>query len=164
MARPLGNTPRLILTFSVVAKGCISLVKLHVSRDLAIVVEGLTGWPRNRENKENREFGSYFFQTGKTQGILLQHREKFWDTGKIFLTVFITAKSMFPFTYFLFFLASLRSAYFLVSDHCFWYFFYQYTSIFTVLFSFHITLVTKYQPHFFWAVLKTNVISNVYIQ
>ena len=26
------------------------------------------GWPRN---KENREFGSYFFQTGKTQGILL---------------------------------------------------------------------------------------------
>ena len=26
------------------------------------------GWPRNREN---REFGSYFFQTGKTQGILL---------------------------------------------------------------------------------------------
>ena len=27
-----------------------------------------SGWPRNREN---REFGSYFFQTGKTQGILL---------------------------------------------------------------------------------------------
>ena len=27
----------------------------------------ITGWPRNREN---REFGSYFFQTGKTQGIL----------------------------------------------------------------------------------------------
>ena len=26
-----------------------------------------TGWPRHREN---REFGSYFFQTGKTQGIL----------------------------------------------------------------------------------------------
>ena len=26
------------------------------------------GWPRYREN---REFGSYFFQTGKTQGILL---------------------------------------------------------------------------------------------
>ena len=25
-----------------------------------------TGWPRHREN---REFGSYFFQTGKTQGI-----------------------------------------------------------------------------------------------
>ena len=33
-----------------------------------------TGWPRNREN---REFGSYFFQTGKTRGILLQHRENF---------------------------------------------------------------------------------------
>ena len=31
----------------------------------------LTGWPRPRENRENREFGSYFFQTGKTQGILL---------------------------------------------------------------------------------------------
>ena len=30
------------------------------------------------------EFGSYFFQTGKTQGIWLWHREKFWDTGKIF--------------------------------------------------------------------------------
>ena len=29
-----------------------------------------TGWPRHRENRENREFGSYFFQTGKTQGIL----------------------------------------------------------------------------------------------
>ena len=28
----------------------------------------LAGWPRHREN---REFGSYFFQTGKTQGILL---------------------------------------------------------------------------------------------
>ena len=27
-----------------------------------------TGWP---QHKENREFGSYFFQTGKTQGILL---------------------------------------------------------------------------------------------
>ena len=27
-----------------------------------------SGWPRHREN---REFGSYFFQTGKTQGILL---------------------------------------------------------------------------------------------
>ena len=26
------------------------------------------GWPQHREN---REFGSYFFQTGKTQGILL---------------------------------------------------------------------------------------------
>ena len=32
------------------------------------------GWPRPREN---REFGSYFFQTGKAQGILLQHRESF---------------------------------------------------------------------------------------
>ena len=29
------------------------------------------GWPRHRENRENREFGSYFFQTGRTQGILL---------------------------------------------------------------------------------------------
>ena len=28
----------------------------------------LPGWSRH---KENREFGSYFFQTGKTQGILL---------------------------------------------------------------------------------------------
>ena len=29
--------------------------------------EQSSGWPRHREN---REFGSYFFQTGKTQGIL----------------------------------------------------------------------------------------------
>ena len=34
---------------------------------------GSSGWPRHREN---REFGSYFFQTGKTQGILLWHRGK----------------------------------------------------------------------------------------
>ena len=40
-----------------------------------------SGWPRHREN---REFGSHFFQTGKTQGILLWHREKCLDTGKIF--------------------------------------------------------------------------------
>ena len=53
----------------------------------------LTGWPRHRES---REFGSYFFQTGKTQGIcfdtgknfetqgkILRHREIFFcDTGK----------------------------------------------------------------------------------
>ena len=32
----------------------------------ACVVDTTTGWPRHREN---REFGSYFFQTGKTQGI-----------------------------------------------------------------------------------------------
>ena len=30
--------------------------------------EMTSGWPRHREN---REFGSYFFQTGKIQGILL---------------------------------------------------------------------------------------------
>ena len=46
-----------------------------------VSLSGITGWPRHREN---REFGSYFFQTEKTQGILLWHREKFWDTGKIF--------------------------------------------------------------------------------
>ena len=40
-----------------------------------------TGWPRHREN---REFGSYFFKTGKTQGILFWHREKIANTGKIF--------------------------------------------------------------------------------
>ena len=31
-----------------------------------------------------QEFGSYFFQTGKTQGILFWHREKFGNAGKIF--------------------------------------------------------------------------------
>ena len=35
---------------------------IHVRYDI------ISGWPRHREN---REFGSYFFQTGKTQGILL---------------------------------------------------------------------------------------------
>ena len=44
-------------------------------------IQGQSGWPRHREN---REFGSYFFQTGKTQGILFWHRENFSDTGKIF--------------------------------------------------------------------------------
>ena len=41
--------------------------------------QGNAGWPRHREN---REFGSYFFQTGKTQGNfaltqgkILRHRE-----------------------------------------------------------------------------------------
>ena len=59
--------------------------KVFIVRVIASVRrDGLTGWPRHRENRENREFGSYFFQTGKTQGILLWHREKFWDTGKIF--------------------------------------------------------------------------------
>ena len=48
-----------------------------------------SGWPRHRENRENREFDSYFFQTGKTQGILLWHRENFWDTGKIFWLYFV---------------------------------------------------------------------------
>ena len=43
-----------------------------------------TGWPQHRENRENREFGSYFFQTGKTQGILLWHREKIETQGKYF--------------------------------------------------------------------------------
>ena len=39
-------------------------------RDLRMMVvlkNECTGWPQHREN---REFGSYFFQTGKTQGIL----------------------------------------------------------------------------------------------
>ena len=42
---------------------------------------GVTGWPWHRENNE---FGSYFFQTGKTQGIWFWHREKIANTGKIF--------------------------------------------------------------------------------
>ena len=46
-----------------------------------------SGWPWHREN---REFGSYFFQTGKTQGILFWHRENIW-------TVIINIKSMFTF-------------------------------------------------------------------
>ena len=31
-----------------------------------LIQSTMTGWPWHREN---REFGSYFFQTGKTQGI-----------------------------------------------------------------------------------------------
>ena len=39
---------------------------LHTQHKLT--TEAYSGWPRHREN---REFASYFFQTGKTQGILL---------------------------------------------------------------------------------------------
>ena len=59
----------------------ISVPFLFLSQTLIKII---TGWPRHRENRENREFGSYFFQTGKTQGILFWHREKFANTGKIF--------------------------------------------------------------------------------
>ena len=45
--------------------------KYIVLGDSLEVARGRAGWPRPRENRENREFGSYFFQTGKTQGILL---------------------------------------------------------------------------------------------
>ena len=48
----------------------------------------ITGWPRHREN---REFGSYFFQTGKlsefcfdTGKIFFCYTGKNLDTGKIF--------------------------------------------------------------------------------
>ena len=44
-----------------------------------------TGWPWHREN---REFGCQFFQTGKTQGIWLQHREKIENTGKKIFDLF----------------------------------------------------------------------------
>ena len=48
----------------------IGLQTLSKGRNFTNVValKRKTGWPRHREN---REFGSYFFQTGKTQGILL---------------------------------------------------------------------------------------------
>ena len=38
----------------------------------------VTRWPRHREN---REFRHQFFQTGKTQGVKVQHRENFDNTG-----------------------------------------------------------------------------------
>ena len=56
--------------------------------------EHLTGWPRHREI---REFGSYFSQTWKTQGIWFWHREKFANTGGNIWTVIINIKSMFIF-------------------------------------------------------------------
>ena len=43
----------------------------NLKDDFSTLVHKMTGWPRHRENRENREFGSYFFQTGKTQGILI---------------------------------------------------------------------------------------------
>ena len=44
------------------------LFRSNLGRYIIYISQHLTGWPRHREN---REFGSYFFQTGKTQGILL---------------------------------------------------------------------------------------------
>ena len=92
--------------------------------------EQYSGWPRHREN---REFGSYFFQTGKTQGILLWHREKFWDTGKIFFCDtgknldtgkifdcdYLNKKCVYFFK-FQNFLASLRSALVFTSKYYYW--------------------------------------------
>ena len=40
-----------------------------------------SGWPRHRENRENREFGSYFFQTGNfvvTQGKVFETQGKYF--------------------------------------------------------------------------------------
>ena len=45
-----------------------SVTKPKATKSPAVSVLANTGWPRHREN---REFDSYFFQTGKTQGILL---------------------------------------------------------------------------------------------
>ena len=39
-----------------------------------------SGWPRHREN---REFGSYFFQTGKTQGICQKILKIWFYTGNL---------------------------------------------------------------------------------
>ena len=63
-----------------------------------------------------------------TQGKFLRHRENIFDC--------INAKSMFFFTYFQNFLASLHSAQFFISNYCYMNYFYQYiycTNIFTVL-------------------------------
>ena len=40
-----------------------------VSSPAHLFSKTLLGLPRHRENRENREFESPFFQTGKTQGI-----------------------------------------------------------------------------------------------
>ena len=47
---------------------------------------------------ENKEFGSYFFPTGKSQGILSLRRETILRQGQYFDC--IIAKSMILFTYF----------------------------------------------------------------
>ena len=57
---------RLILGNFFVSPVCPTLHRYHNR-----LVRLCPGWPRHKENRENREFGSYFFQTGKTQGILL---------------------------------------------------------------------------------------------
>ena len=46
------------------------VIPIEQSKVFKPIVQTKSGWPRHREIRENREFGSYFFQTGKTQGIL----------------------------------------------------------------------------------------------
>ena len=74
-----------------------------------------------------------------TQGKFLRHRENIFDC-------IYYCKSILPITYFQFFLALLGSAYFLVSDDCFLYNFYQYIS---ALLSFYVTLVTSISQTYF---------------
>ena len=69
---------------------------------------------------------------------------------------------MFPFTYFQIFLASLRSAYVLVSDDCFLCYFYEYIYCPT----FFLTLVASINQTYFgsFKTIWNNVIWNMYIQ
>ena len=69
----------------------IELMTLHMNFSMRLIVmvqinislkqkySYKAGWPRHRENRENREFGLTFYRQGK-------HREFCFDTGKIFET------------------------------------------------------------------------------
>ena len=53
---------------TVMLKNVVTRKSSCVKQVLSVRTGAPTGWPRHRENGK---FGSYFFQTGKTQGILL---------------------------------------------------------------------------------------------
>ena len=82
-----------------------------------------------------------------TQGKFLGHRENIFDC-------IYHCKRHVSFTYFQIILASLRSAYFLVSDNCFWYYFFQYI-YFPTFFPYHIGYKVSTKL-IFWQFLKTN--------
>ena len=71
------------------------------------------GWP---QHSGNREFGSYFFQTGKT-GNFAVTQGKIWKQRENILTVIINIKSMFIFLNFKKLLVSLHLAYTLTSKY-----------------------------------------------
>ena len=88
-------------------KYTVSLWKhVHISCIIAVVADTYTWWPRHREN---REFGCYFFQTGKTHVIFCNTWKPFWNIGKFFW-LHLSVKKHASFHIFWKFLVSLCSA------------------------------------------------------